>query len=83
MATVTHVARHEPVTAAHLTHTWLNPRQLLHELLQLSDLVKLFHLLRSSDVTTADKHARQLRRLRLALEILLLSDEDPLQLRRE
>lgn len=74
MATVTVVARHKPVTAAHLTNPWLNPRQLLHELLQLSDLVKPFHLLRSPDVPSADEHARQLRRK------ILLSGEDPLQL---
>ena len=79
MATVTDVARYESVTAARVTYAWFNPRQLLHELLQLSDLVKLFHLLSSSDVTSADKDSRQLR----CLWKILLPAEDPLQLRRE
>lgn len=81
MATVTVAARYESVTAARVTHPWLDLRQLSHELLQLSDLVELFHLLGSSDVPTADKHSRQLRRLGRIL--LAGGGEDPLQLRRE
>lgn len=77
MATVTGVARCESVTAARVAHAWLNSRQLLHELLQLSDLVKLFHLFSSPDVTAADEDSRQLRRLR---KILLAAAEDPIQL---
>ena len=76
MTTVTVVARYEPITAAHLANPSLNPRQLLYELLQLPGLVKLYHLLRSPDVPSADKHARQLRK------IFLPAEEDPLQLRR-
>lgn len=78
MATVTVVARYESVTATNLAYAWLNRRQLLYELFQLSDLVKLLNLLRSTDVPTTDENARQLRRLRLAL--VLSAAEDPFQL---
>lgn len=59
MASVTLVAQNEPIPSAFFAYPGLRRRQSLYQLLQLSRLVQLHHLVRTANISPANKDSRQ------------------------